>query len=134
MALLEWQDRFSVGVPAVDHEHQELIELVNKLHDALLASGDAEAVDGFFGELIELITRHFALEERFMREHGYDQLREHKTDHEALLDEIHDIAEAAQGRPPEEMSGPLAEQLAAWFLNHSKTHDARLHGRLGPHH
>jgi hemerythrin len=36
-------------------------------------------------------SAHFALEERFMREHGYDQLALHKADHERLLDEIREI-------------------------------------------
>ena len=47
----------------------------------------------FFGDLFKAISAHFALEERFMRERGYDQLVQHKNDHERLLDEIRDIME-----------------------------------------
>ena len=35
MTLLHWQDNFSVGIVEVDHEHRELIGLVNALHSAL---------------------------------------------------------------------------------------------------
>ena len=31
MALLQWTERYSVGHPAVDHEHRELIDLIFRL-------------------------------------------------------------------------------------------------------
>ena len=129
MAPLEWKDSYSVGVPAVDHEHQELIELLNGLHEALAGGGNVEQV---FGDLFRAISAHFALEERFMREHGYDQVAQHKADHERLLDELRDIMDdyRADG---DDSAGRLAAGVDAWFVNHFKTHDARLHARLGEH-
>ena len=41
MALLQWKDHYSVGIDAVDHEHKELIDLINRLHDELTTSGEA---------------------------------------------------------------------------------------------
>ena len=38
MSLIEWKEEFSVGVPDVDHEHRELIALINQIHDRLEAS------------------------------------------------------------------------------------------------
>ena len=32
MNLIEWKDEFSVGVPSIDYEHQQLIELINQLN------------------------------------------------------------------------------------------------------
>ena len=32
MPLLEWKDSYSVGIAAVDHEHRELIDLINTAH------------------------------------------------------------------------------------------------------
>jgi len=88
MPLLQWKDSYSVGIEAVDHEHKELIELINKLYEELMARGEPLTASAFFGDLIKAISAHFALEERFMREQGYDQLPQHKADHERLLDEI----------------------------------------------
>lgn len=128
MALLQWKDRYSVGVAAVDHEHKELIALINKLHDELVAQGAPLTVEAFFGDLLKAITAHFALEERFMREHRYDQLVQHKADHERLLDEIRDMMDAL-----DEGETDLSERLDAWFSRHFETHDARLHQALGAH-
>lgn len=136
MAPLEWKDSFSVGVAAVDHEHQELIELVNKLHDALVSRQTPDAVLAAFGDLLRSISSHFALEERFMREHGYDQLAEHKSDHEGLLDELRDIMDDYRdaGHTGEsETVERFTASVETWFTTHFKTHDARLHARLGAH-
>jgi hemerythrin len=132
MAPLEWKDSYSVGVPAVDHEHQELIELMNQLQKALTSAQPENAVAEVFGDLFRAISSHFALEERFMREHGYDQTAQHKADHERLLDELRDIMDSYHDH--EEHSGEnLTASVEAWFVNHFKTHDARLHSRLGEH-
>lgn len=132
MALLQWKDQYATGIEAVDHEHRELIDLINKLHDELTAHCSEETVDAFFGDLYRAISAHFALEERFMSERRYDQLPQHKTDHERLLDDIRDIMDSDRsgGEP---VQAALAARLDAWFSRHFETHDARLHKALGMH-
>ena len=131
MALLEWKDRYSVGIAAVDHEHKELIDLINRLYDQWVKGGPRGSVEGFFGDLYKGISAHFALEERFMRERRYDQLTAHKNDHERLLDEIRDIMDDFVDE--EQTASALSGRLEAWFSRHFETHDARLHHKLGAH-
>lgn len=135
MALIEWKERYRIGNDAVDHEHQEMMELINRLDDELKAGGSTRPVEAILGDIFRAISSHFALEERFMREHHYDEYAAHKHDHERLLDEIRDIMDGYEADPAGS-SGRLAGELDNWFTGHSKTHDARLHGRLGahPHH
>jgi len=132
MSLLHWDDHYRVGIAAVDHEHKELIDLINRLHDEATRLQSKEVVLGFFGDLFKEISSHFALEERFMAERGYDQLVPHKDEHERLLDELRDMMEdfEASTRFDEEA---LARALDAWFTKHFATHDARLHKALGSH-
>lgn len=132
MGLLHWEERYSVGIEAVDHEHRELVDLINRLFEEARSRGSKVAVLGFFGDLFKAISAHFALEERVMQERGYDQLTQHKNDHERLLDEIRDIMEDY------EMTDLFDEQLLAlrldaWFSRHFETHDARLHHVLDHH-
>lgn len=131
MALLEWKDKYSVGIEAVDHEHRELIELINRLHEEATARGSKEAIEAFFGDLLKNISMHFALEERFMREHRYDQMSQHKTEHERLLDDLREIMDGYIGMPS--AAAELGRRLDNWFSRHFETHDARLHRRLGSH-
>ena len=130
MSLLQWRDEFSVGVPAVDHEHRELIETINELNASAHAGADHAQVVAALGEIYAQISAHFALEERIMRKAHYDGLAEHKAEHEALLDSLRDIMDRVEddGRYDE---ASLGRELDEWFTLHFKTQDARLHGRLG---
>ena len=130
MALLQWKDQYSVGIAAVDHEHKELIELINHLHEALETEGAHPSVEAFFGDLYKSISAHFALEEQFMRERRYDETISHKQDHERLLDEIRDLMDASTSNVD---AASLSARLDAWFSRHFETHDARLHRKFGSH-
>lgn len=128
--LLQWKKEFSVGVPSIDHEHQELIELINELYTKLESGQSDTTVTDFLGEIYAQISAHFALEEMMMREHRYDQYDEHKIDHERLLDDIRDMIDDYQDQRSVD-DRDLSSRLDSWFSRHFKTHDARLHRRLG---
>lgn len=128
--LIEWRDEFSVGVPEVDYEHQELVRLINELFTHISTQGQGPEVLGYLGEIYARISAHFALEEKVMRAHDYDHYQAHKQDHEILLDELRDIMDDYEmGKSPG--IEQLAEKLTAWFVEHFKKQDARLHKHLG---
>ncbi|MDZ7840543.1 MAG: bacteriohemerythrin [Gammaproteobacteria bacterium] len=130
MALIEWKDAYSVGVPAVDEEHREMIDLINTLYGNMRSDGQDPDVMAFLGEIYARIAAHFALEELLMQRHEYDEYREHKLDHEHLLEEIRNIMDDYEdGRVLDD--DDLANRLDAWFSEHFRTRDARLHNRLG---
>ena len=129
MALIEWKDEFATGVPDVDSEHRQLIDLINALHVAMLRKDVTYTVMDFLGQIYARISGHFALEEKIMRERRYDQYEDHKADHERLLDELRDIMDDYEEHAyfsDEE----FARQIDAWFSEHFRTRDARLHKHL----
>ncbi len=130
MPLIEWKDEFSVGVPSVDHEHRELIELINATYEHLSQEGSEETVVDFLGEIYVKISAHFALEEKLMRDYQYDQYEDHKAEHERLLEEIRDLMDDYEDNACFN-DASFAEQLQQWFSVHFKTKDARLHKHLG---
>ena len=132
MTLLRWKDEYSVGIEAVDHEHKELIDLINRLHRELDAADARLTVPAFFGDLLAGISAHFALEERFMRDQAYERLAPHKEDHERLLDELREIMDAFE-QSEEIDSVELTRRLDPWFTRHFRTHDAELHHAIGTH-
>jgi hemerythrin-like metal-binding protein len=129
MVLIEWKKEFEVGIVDVDHEHQELIRLINNLHDAMSGENATISVMDFLGEIYSHVSAHFALEEKIMRTQKYDQYTDHKADHERLLDELRDIMddyEESAYYSDEEFSA----HIKRWFTEHFKTKDARLHKHL----
>lgn len=129
MSLLEWRDDFSVGIEAVDHEHRELIELINSALTNIDQNGShSESLD-HLGEIYTKISSHFALEERVMRDARYDEYDEHKDDHDRLLDLIRDMMDDYEDdRDIDKLK--FAEQLNHWFTDHFNSKDARMHKHL----
>ncbi len=130
MSLITWKDEFSLGIDQVDFEHREMIELINGL-DASMQNGVSHTtVVDTLGEIYARIAAHFALEEKIMRDRRYDSYAAHKQDHEVLLDGLLDVIDSvdADGRYDRVT---LSADLDRWFSDHFRTHDARLHQKLG---
>lgn len=130
--LIEWRDEYSVGLPEVDHEHREMIAMINTLQLESASGADIASVVAALGEIHSRISAHFALEEKCMTSLGYEGYPEHKADHERLLDDIRDIMDEVTmtGRFD---AAVLGERLSEWFVGHFSTLDARFHRRLGAH-
>ena len=131
MALIEWRPEFETGIAEVDHEHRELVDLINGLHAQIGANAGKEVISGFRGEVFAKISAHFALEETVMRKHRYDEYAAHKADHEKLLDDLRDIMDQHEVGAYLDYEAALTSAVRDWFVNHFKTMDARLHRMLG---
>ena len=132
MALIEWRREFETGIAEVDHEHRELVDLINALHArAEAATAAKETISRFLGEVFARIAAHFAIEESVMRKHGYDEYPAHKAEHEALLDEIRDIMDDYEAGATPMPARRSRSRCRDWFVNHFKSRDARLHRMLG---
>lgn len=129
--LIEWRKEFETGIAEVDHEHRELVDLINTLHEKMGVGTDKETTIAFLGEVFAKISAHFALEETVMRKHKYDEYLAHKTDHEKLLDDLRDIMDDFEADVTADYGKALGEVVRDWFVNHFKTKDARLHRTLG---
>ena len=129
MKLIEWKPEFSVGNAAVDHEHRQLIDLINEIHAGISERVDRDQLASGLGEIYAQIAAHFALEEKVMRDADYAGYGPHKDDHESLLDQIADIIDSVESKGALDVSA-LSSTLNLWFSEHFRTHDAQLHGKL----
>jgi hemerythrin-like metal-binding protein len=130
MKTIEWREEFSIGIPEVDHEHRELIGLINSaLSSSERIDAPTQLIVISLGEIYARVSAHFALEERVMKSLDYDQYAEHKRDHERLLDDIRDIMDDCESSAIFDRD-QFAERLTNWFGTHFRTHDARFHGHL----
>jgi hemerythrin len=81
-----WKDEYSVRVEKLDHQHQHLFEIVNKLIEQPDSSGDSELVSEILAELVNYTREHFTDEEELMQEYGYPELEPHKKQHNYFID------------------------------------------------
>jgi len=126
MTLIKWTEQLSLGIDEVDREHRQLIELINSLHDTGQAGSDGPLVAELLEEIYLQIDEHFANEEALMHVIGYRLYREHKEDHEILLDELREFMDEAETEGSFDATR-LSSDLNRWFMDHFHTHDAKLH-------
>jgi hemerythrin len=132
MSMLRWRDNFKVGITELDHEHRELLSLIDELLEQAKETPDIDHVLEALGEIFAAISAHFALEEKMMRDTHYLAYGDHKEDHQTLLDDLQDIIDDAEDDGTFDET-QLNIDLNRWFSDHFKTHDAKLH-RSQPHH
>ncbi len=126
MPLMHWSPNLSVGVEFMDTEHQQLMQLVNQLHDELTAGREGQVVPALEA-LLRATREHFENEERTMADAGYRHLEQHKRLHDALLDELEEFRD----RTADEDWQPgteLSDFLKDWLLEHILESDKHLGG------
>lgn len=86
MALIVWKDEYSVGVPAFDADHRQLLDIINQLHDEAERGAPAERMAATCDVLIAHTVAHFDNEEAQFE--GYPRAEEHRRMHEKLKQRV----------------------------------------------
>ena len=83
MKLIEWTDASQLEIGSFDDEHRQLVELINRLHDALHVRQPLKMLRPFLAELEAYANAHFEGEEQLMREHKFpaDKIERHTFEH-----------------------------------------------------
>ena len=130
MALLKWKPAYALGIPSVDLEHREMIEMINRFYSGLGEQAGPDEIESALEDIYAGIAAHFALEERHMRNANYQEYQAHKDEHEELLDQIRDLMDDFDQNPDSGRTA-LEMRLSDWFGTHFATFDARLHHQMG---
>jgi hemerythrin len=88
MSLFTWNESYSVGINQIDRHHQEIMNMINELNEAMLHGKGREIVGGILKKLINYTASHFAYEEKLMSQHGYPEYDEHKAKHDKMVDKV----------------------------------------------
>ncbi len=115
--LVTWSDRYSVGIPRIDAEHQKLIGLVNDLYAAMVEGRGKAAVDQVLHGMADYTQSHFMNEERLMRLHSYPGFEGHKAEHDKLTTQVKRLQEEARSGKPV-VSMEVMRFLQHWLVDH----------------
>ena len=122
MACMEWNDDYNVGVEKFDRQHQQIVSLINKIHDASETGQERQVLLNVFNNLAGYTKTHFAEEERFMQKYDYAFLEKHKTEHQRLNLELADLYRKffTSSKP---LTTELFELLNRWLFVHILSED-----------
>jgi len=112
-----WKDEFSVGVTALDLQHQSIINVINSLSEKPRLFGRSTSIPSALNELTNYVSEHFLLEERLLEENGYQDLLEHSKRHTAYSKKITQLCTESLHRKSE-VPAELLDFLSQWWTNH----------------
>ena len=87
--VMIWTDDLSIGIDALDKDHQFIITLLNRITHGVI---DAEELNEDVAELVDYTGYHFRREEVVMEACGYQDLKHHREAHVALALKISDLS------------------------------------------
>ena len=117
--FVAWNVSYEVGVPHVDKQHRQLVDLINSLYNACL--GEKAELDETFTsvmkELVDYVMIHFKDEETIMEQINYPGLKEHKQKHELFVKEILKSVNA-YNNGKQFVPNSFVRFLCDWLFNH----------------
>jgi len=125
MGLIRLDSDLQVKVPAIDAQHETMIDLINQLHKAMTECSERAVLDDLIAALVEETRAHFRYEEQLMEQQRYPGYKRHKDEHDQLLDHIHALAERYR-KGDLLLSFAVMVDLKGWALVHIEKFDIAL--------
>ena len=124
--IVEWDSKYSVGIPLIDEQHQGLVAMANDLFSACL-QGD-EAARAYFrktlSKVVDYVKNHFATEEAIMVKIKYPEYPAHKKQHEDFIKEVlSEVMSFEEGK--KFIPNTFARFLRDWTLTHIAVTDKK---------
>lgn len=117
MALLTWNDSYSVGVKMLDDQHKGLVSVLNELHAAMMGGKAKDITGPLLRSLVKYTEQHFTAEEALLTRSNYPRLAEHKTHHQGLTRQVLEFAGRFE-RGEISLTVQLLTFLRDWLTNH----------------
>ncbi|WP_321475639.1 bacteriohemerythrin [uncultured Paludibaculum sp.] len=112
-----WKDAYSVRVPEIDAQHKRLVEIINRLQDAMLQGQGKTVIAAVLADLESYTKSHFTFEEQLLARHGYPQFLAHEAQHKGFIARMAQFqADYRSGSIT--LTVPVMEFLRNWLTQH----------------
>ena len=121
MALMKWDESYSVNVREIDQQHQQLIKMLNEFY-AHIEKDPKGAFRALLDALVDYTQYHFSTEEKYFALYKYPDAEAHKQTHKRFTEKVADVRERL-------ISGKLVLSLEIttflknWLTEHIKGAD-----------
>lgn len=126
-----WKDKYALGVPVVDAQHQELFRRIETFVQTLRSPFAWEEKVMRVNETLEFmkayVVEHFRDEEAYQLRIGYPGYQIHKQIHDEMVGYVLAVsAEYERSGYNEQLMQQFAGRLLAWLINHVAAEDQRI--------
>lgn len=125
MALMQWNERWAVGVQMIDDDHKHLVKLINELHDSLAAGKSRDVIGPTLKALVQYTKTHFGREQAEMAKYSYPKMGEHVKAHTDFVSKVVDV-QARLKKGSDAVTMEVMLFLRDWLLQHISNVDRSL--------
>ena len=114
-------DKFKTGIAMIDEEHKTLFDIIGRIYKAIeveLVHDKFDLILDILDELKEYTSVHFADEENYMREIGYEGLAQQQLLHEKFIETLNNVNLDHVDDNQEEYLYEVLNFLQNWLINH----------------
>lgn len=117
MALINWDDSYSVKVNLIDEQHKKLVALINELHEAMKAGKAKDKLGSILNDLVNYTVYHFQTEETFFKKTNFPESADHQKKHNDLVAQVKEVKEKFDSGSYV-LAAEVMNFLKDWLLNH----------------
>ena len=125
MALPQWTERLSVGIPQMDKQHQQLLQMFHRLRKLVCENATVDELGPIIRDLLEATAAHCHDEEELLRRHKYPPHAGHTRVHQEIIaslrrDYLHPLAKGKLKLYPH-----TVDAIADLLITHIRTEDRK---------
>ncbi len=126
-----WKEKYKIGVPLIDEQHEELFRRVTDFLETLRSAGEWEQKVSKVNETLsfmkDYVVVHFRDEEAYQASIGYPDLDSHRAVHRDMVNYVVSFAEKYEKQGYQEaLAQQFAGKLLAWLINHVVATDQKI--------
>lgn len=124
--MIQWKQDYSIGLPAIDQQHQKLFDLANQAYALLkddLRFDKYDAIVAILGELKDYTVYHFNSEEEYMLSIGYKRFLSQKAAHADFIARIEAINLDAVDADQDKHLLETLDFICNWISDHILKND-----------
>lgn len=124
-----WRPEYEIGHEMIDNDHRKLLELANRVGEAINAR-DAKRAVALMQHFVEVARTHFTREEALMRDIKFERFDAHVRYHQVLLSSASNVMTQCASGTDLELVRESFEMLANCLLDDVISGDKELRPHL----
>lgn len=129
--MVLWKDEYTVGIPAIDEQHEKLFDIANRISELLaneLLVDKYDHIIAVLNELRDYTVEHFAAEEAYMLKHKYRKFLSHKALHHEFIEKINTVDLNQIDNEQNLYLKEILNFVTEWLISHILQEDKQIGG------
>lgn len=126
MNIIKWRESYGTGIPSMDNQHRNLLDLINRMYRIMRKVEVAGTIEEVLDGMADYSIHHLREEESLLQANGYAEFDEHCASHQIYLDKMEQfMAEWNTGDDKEAVVKEMYAFLRKWWLDHIVEEDRK---------